>query len=204
MTKIFWKSSNEKLRKSNLFKFDSFLKKKYGLDHKNNYEKLWKWTIENSGEFWKSIWEFSNVKGQLGNRLTHFSEIFYKNEFLPDSKLNFTENLLSKNDNSLSVTFISENGYKESKTWSELNIDIIKISKLLKEIGIKKNDRIAAYLPNCIETIEAFLAAAAIGAIWSSCSPDFGTKGAIERFSQINPKVLFIVDRYFYNVFNFI
>ena len=127
MTKIFWKCSDEKLRKSNLFKFENFLKKKYGLSHKNNYEKLWKWTVENSAEFWKSIWEFSNVKGQLGTRLSHFSEIFYKNEFLPDSKLNFTENLLSKNDNSLAVTFISENGYKESKTWSELNLDIIKI-----------------------------------------------------------------------------
>ena len=92
-----------------------------------------------------------------------------------------------------------KNGYKESKTWSELNTDIIRTSKLLREIGIKKNDRIAAYLPNCIETIEAFLASVAIGAIWSSCSPDFGTKGVVERFSQINPKVLFIVDKYFYN-----
>ena len=73
--------------------------------------------------------------------------------------------MLSKNDNSLAVTFISENGYKENKTWSDLNVDIIKISKLLREIGIKKNDRIAAYLPNCIETMEAFLATAAIGAI---------------------------------------
>ena len=199
MTKILWKCSDEKLRKSNLFKFENFLKKKYGLNHKNNYEKLWKWTVENSAEFWKSIWEFSNIKGQLGNRLIQFSEIFYKNEFLSDSKLNFTENLLPKNDNSLAATFISENGYKENKTWSDLNIDIIKISKLLREIGIKKNDRIAAYLPNCIETMEAFLASAAIGAIWSSCSPDFGTKGVIERFSQINPKVLFIVDKYFYN-----
>ena len=106
---------------------------------------------------------------------------------------------MSKNDNSLAVTFISENEYKENKTWSELNVDIIKISKFLKKIGIKKNDRIAAYLPNCIETIEAFLASASIGAIWSSCSPDFGTKGVVERFSQINPKVLFIVDKYFYN-----
>ena len=106
---------------------------------------------------------------------------------------------MPKNDNSLAATFISENGYKENKTWSDLNVDIIKISKLLREIGIKKNDRIAAYLPNCIETMEAFLASAAIGAIWSSCSPDFGTKGVVERFSQINPKVLFIVDKYFYN-----
>jgi acetoacetyl-CoA synthetase len=97
------------------------------------------------------------------------------------------------------VTFISENGYKENKTWSELNADVIKISKLLKDVGVKKNDRVAAYLPNCIETLEAFLASASIGAIWSSCSPDFGTKGVVERFSQINPKVLFIVDKYSYN-----
>ena len=137
MTKILWKCSDERLRKSNLFKFENFLKKKYGFNHNNNYEKLWKWTIENSAEFWKSIWEFSHVKGQLGNELTYFSEIFYKNEFLPDSKLNFAENLLSKNDNSLAVTFISENGYKENKTWSELNTDVTKISKLLKKIGIK-------------------------------------------------------------------
>ena len=156
MKNILWKCSDAKLKKSNLFKFEAFLKKKYGLNHQNNYEKLWKWTVRNSGEFWKSIWEFSNIKGQLGNRLTHFSKIFYKNKFLPDSKLNFAENLLSKNDNSLAVTFISENGYKENKTWSELNTEVIKVSKLLKEIGIKKNDRIAAYLPNCIETIEAF------------------------------------------------
>jgi acetoacetyl-CoA synthetase len=165
MKNILWECSNTKLRKSNLFKFEAFLKKKYGLNHQNNYEKLWKWTVKNSGEFWKSIWEFSNIKGQLGNRFTHFSKIFYTNKFLPDSKLNFAENLLSKNDNSLAVTFISENGYKENKTWSEINTEVIKISKLLREIGIKKKDRIAAYLPNCIETMEAFLASAAIGVV---------------------------------------
>ena len=77
MTKAIWKCTEEKLRKSNLFKFEVFLKKKYGLNHKNNYEKLWKWTIEDSAEFWKSIWEFSNVKGQLGNQLINSSEIFY-------------------------------------------------------------------------------------------------------------------------------
>ena len=78
MTEPFWKCSDEKLRKSNLFKFEDFLKKKYGINYNNNYEKLWLWSVENSGEFWKSIWEFSNVKGQLGNKLIHFSEIFYR------------------------------------------------------------------------------------------------------------------------------
>ena len=80
MTKILWKYSDEKLRKSNLFKFEKFLKKKYGLNHNNNYEKLWKWTVENPAEFWKSIWEFSKVKGQLGNKLTHFSCLLYTSD----------------------------------------------------------------------------------------------------------------------------
>jgi len=199
MSKILWKCSDKKLKNSNLFKFEDFLKKKYRIKHKNNYEQLWNWSVRNSGEFWKSIWEFSNVKGQLGSKLNYFSNIFYKNEFLPDSKLNFAENLLTKNDNTIAATFISENGYKENKTWKDLKKDIFKISNWLKSIGIKKNDRIAAYLPNCVETVEAFLSSAAIGAIWSSCSPDFGTKGVIERFSQIDPKVLFIGDKYYYN-----
>ena len=199
MKNMLWKCSDSKLKDSNLFKFESFLNKKYSIDYQNDYEQLWKWSINNIGEFWKSIWEFSNVKGKLGKKLFQPSSIFYKNEFLPDSKLNFAENLLSKSDNTIAITFISENGYKEDKTWNGLKKDVVKLSQWLKSVGIKKNDRVAAYLPTYIETVEAFLASAAIGAIWSSCSPDFGTKGVIERFSQIDPKILFIADKYFYN-----
>jgi len=199
MKNILWKCSNKKLKDSNLLKFENFLKTKYEINYNNNYEQLWKWSIENLGEFWQSIWEFSNIKGQLGNNLIDYSRIFFKNKFLSNSKLNFSENLLTKKDNSVAITFISESGYKEKKTWSELNTDVIKVSKFLKNIGIKKKDTVAAYLPNCIETVEAFLASAAIGVIWSSCSPDFGAKGVIERFSQINPRVLFIADKYYYN-----
>ena len=115
MKNILWKCSDKKLKDSNLFKFESFLKEKYGINHNNNYEQLWKWSIKNSGEFWKSIWEFSNIKGQLGNKLIKHSQIFFKNEFLSNSKLNFSANLLAKNDNSVALTFISENGYKEKK-----------------------------------------------------------------------------------------
>ena len=107
--------------------------------------------------------------------------------------------LLSKNDNSKAVTFISENGYREEKSWKELNNNTLKLINFLKENKIKEKDRIAAYTVNQIETVESFLATSAIGAIWSSCSPDFGTQGVIERFSQIKPKLLIITDRYYYN-----
>ena len=85
------------------------------------------------------------------------------------------------------------------RSWRQLNLNTNKISKFLKKINIKKGDRVAAYMPNTIETVEAFIATTSLGGIWSSCSPDFGAKGVIERFSQINPKVLFITDHYFYN-----
>ena len=113
--------------------------------------------------------------------------------------LNFAENLLSKNNNDKAITFISENGFREERSWHELNLNVSKISKFLESIKIKKKDRIAAYLPNSIEAVEAFIAGSSLGTIWSSCSPDFGVKGVVERFSQINPKVLFVVDKYFYN-----
>ena len=77
MKNILWQCTDKKLKQSNLFKFENFLKKKYGVDHNNNFEKLWEWSIKNPGEFWKSIWKFSNIKGQLGNKLIHYSEIFY-------------------------------------------------------------------------------------------------------------------------------
>ena len=89
--------------------------------------------------------------------------------------------------------------FEKKGSWHELNLNVSKVSKFLKSIKIKKKDRVAAYLPNTIETVEAFIASSSLGAIWSSCSPDFGVKGVIERFSQINPKVLFVIDKYFYN-----
>ena len=199
MSKILWKSKKKNIKESNLYSFEKFISKKYNLKLNNNFFKVWKWSVNNSKYFWKSIWEFSNIKGKIGKKLLKKSNIFYKNEFLPDTYLNFSENLLQKNDDSKAITFVSENGYKEVRSWKDLKNNTIKISTWLKKNQIKKKDRIAAYLPNYIETVEAYLASIAIGAIWSSCSPDFGSKGVIERFIQIKPKVLFIGDKYFYN-----
>ena len=199
MENYLWKSSKDLIKNSNLNKFEKFVSKKYRKKFKKNYIKLWNWSTKNLGDFWSSIWFFFKIKGKIGKKNFITSKIFYKNKFLYDYKLNYTENLLKKNNNSKAITFISENGYKEYRSWKELNNNTIKLSNWLKKIGINKRDRIAAYLPNCIETVEAYLSTVSIGAIWSSCSPDFGTNGTIERFSQINPKVLFVIDKYFYN-----
>ncbi len=193
-----WEANSQTKSKSNLFEFEKFLAKKFNYTPKKNYKKLYNWTIENPKLFWSSIWEFSNIKG-IKNDKFHFPKEIFKSKFLVKSKLNYAENLLSKNDNSKAVTFISENGYREEKSWNEINNNTLKLINFFKKNKIKEKDRIAAYTVNQIETVESFLATSAIGAIWSSCSPDFGTQGVIERFSQIKPKVLIITDRYYYN-----
>ena len=198
MNKILWHPSDIIKKNSNLFKFENFLSKRYSRKFKGNYENIHKWTINNPGEFWDSIWDFSKVKGNKSNKKIKKSKKFFKNTFLPNSKLNFCENLLSKNTNEKAITFISENGFRETRNWKQLNKNVKNISYFLKKINIKSKDRVAAYMPNTSETVEAFLGTVAIGAIWSSCSPDFGVNGLVERFSQIKPKVLIVTDKYFY------
>jgi len=197
-SKILWKAKKFQKNKSNLFRYEKFLSLKYKFIATQKYNKLHKWSINNPKNFWSSIWDFTKVKG-IKNKNYEKSNIFFKNKFLKNSKLNFAENLLSRNDGKKAITFISESGFKKVRTWRELNNNVDKIVNFFSSIKIKEKDRIAAYLPNLIETVESFIATSAIGAIWSSCSPDFGTNGVIERFSQINPKVLIICDRYFYN-----
>ncbi len=199
MAKKLWEASRERKLNSNLYDYKKFISKKFNLKFNNNYKDILNWSIKNPGSFWSSIWDYCKVKGFKSNKKLEISKIFYKSIFLPKSKLNFAENLLIKNNKNKAVTFISENGFREERTWLELNNNVSKIIKFFKKIKLKKNDRIAAYLPNFIETVEAFLATSSLGAIWSSCSPDFGINGVIERFSQIKPKILFIVDKYFYN-----
>ena len=199
MNKKLWEASTSQKKKSLLSNYEQFISKKFNKKFNQKYESILKWSIENPGNFWSSIWDFSEIKGFKSKIKIKKSKIFYKNKFLLNSKLNFAENLLSKNNKDKAITFISENSFREERSWQELNLNVSKIFKFLKSINIKEKDRLAAYMPNTIETVEAFIASSSLGAIWSSCSPDFGVKGVVERFSQISPKVLFVVDKYFYN-----
>ena len=198
MTKKLWSATNKVKIGSNLYEFEKFLSKIYNYKISKNYSKLLDWSIKNKEKFWSSIWDYCKVTGYKNYKFKYSNELF-KNKFLINSKLNFGENLLSKKDDSKAITFISENGYREVRSWKKLNYNVSKIIQLFKKIGIKEKERIACYLPNMIETVESFVATSSIGAIWSSCSPDFGTNGLIERFDQIKPKILIISDRYYYN-----
>jgi len=199
MTNKLWQASKKTIINSELFRFENYISKKLNTKFRINFDKIHKWSVKNVEDFWDFFWDFSKIKGVKGKNKIKKSKIFFKNLFLPNSKLNFAENLLSKNNNDKAVTFISENGFREERSWKDLNLNTHRIINFLVSVGIKKGDRVCVYMPNIIETVEAFLATSAIGAIWSSCSPDFGAKRVIERFSQIKPKILFITDKYFYN-----
>jgi len=194
-----WKINEGKLNSTNLYLYSDFIKKNYKINSENDFNKIWKWSVNNPKDFWKSIWDFTKIKGNLGKIVLQESNIFFKNKFFPDSQLNYAENLLKKNNKEIAIIFKSENGYKTSLSWEDLNINVSQISSWMKLNGLQKEDRVAAYMPNIPETVIAYIASSVIGATWSSCSPDFGTNGVIDRFSQISPKILFIGDKYFYN-----
>ena len=194
-----WKINKRKLNKTNLALYSNFIKKNYKVNSSNDFNKIWKWSVDNPKFFWKSIWDFTKVKGELGNILLQESDVFFKNKFFYDTRLSYAENLLKKNNKNPAIIFKSENGYKTILSWKDLNFNVAQISEWMKLNGINKGDRVAAYLPNLPETVIAYISTSTLGAIWSSCSPDFGTAGVIDRFSQISPKILFIGDKYFYN-----
>tara|TARA_Y100000590_G_scaffold333955_1_gene379922 strand:- start:1324 stop:3270 length:1947 start_codon:yes stop_codon:yes gene_type:complete len=199
MNNYLWKIDKEKLNKTNLIKYSNFIEKNYKINFENNFNKIWEWSIANQEFFWKSIWDFTKVLGNPGKKFLQKSEVFFKNKFFPEAKLNYAQNLLVKNNSQPSIIFKSENGYRNTLSWRDLNLKVSQISNWMKEEGIKKNDRVAAYMPNIPETVIAYISTTVLGAIWSSCSPDFGTAGVVDRFSQISPKILFVVDKYFYN-----
>tara|TARA_B100000029_G_scaffold508484_1_gene595445 strand:+ start:609 stop:2573 length:1965 start_codon:yes stop_codon:yes gene_type:complete len=193
-------SPNEEIKKnSNLEFFCKKLDKKNHLKYTRNFKELWEWSINNTETFWSEVWDFTKIKGVKGKKIIKKNKIFYKNIFFSDSKLNYAENLLPKKNEEIAVNFLSESGIEKKITWKKLYENVCKFSHFLKTINLKEKDRVAAYVPNTIETLTCFLATSKNGLIWSSCSPDFGAQGVIDRFFQIKPKILITCDHYFYN-----
>ena len=164
-----------------------------------SFNSVWKWSVENPKIFWSKFWDFSKIIGDKGKEIINFNEVFNRTRFFQDSKLNYSENILKKKTNEIAIGFLSESGYQEKISWNELYSKVCKLSAYFNKINLTAGDRVAGYVPNKIEAIVSFLACAKNGIIWSSCSPDFGVRGVIDRFKQIEPKVLITCDYYFYN-----
>ena len=190
-----WKPSNKIVENSNLNKFSKFI----GIEFKEDFKKLWEWSVNNPEVFWSKIWDFTKIIGDKGTEILRENKTFYKSKFFPNARINYSENLLKKRTNDIAINFLSEKGFEENITWSQLYEKVCRLSSFLKSLSLKKGDRVAGYVPNKIESIISFLACAKNGLVWSSCSPDFGIDGVVDRFKQIEPKVLISCDYYYYN-----
>ena len=165
-----------------------------------SYQDLHIWSIEKKEIFWDKLWEFTNIIGEKNDQIFKDSKHFIETKFFESSLINYAENCLQNNNNNEdAIIFYNEQKHSRRLTWKQLRLNVYKISHYFKSKNIKQKDRIVAVLPNIPETVQAFLACAQIGAIWSSCSSDFGPRAIIDRFKQINPKILIITDHYFYN-----
>ena len=195
MIKPLWQPS-ETLKENSLLKdFCRFI----NLKSTNNFKEIWQWSIDNPNEFWSKFWEYSKIIGDKGSEVIKKDKVFNKTKFFSDSKLNYAENILRKKTDEVAINFLSERGFEENITWNDLFKKVCKFSSFLKKLNLRKGDRVAAYVPNKIESIICFLACAKNGIIWSSCSPDFGVQGVVDRFKQIEPKVFITCDYYYYN-----
>jgi acetoacetyl-CoA synthetase len=193
MKNFLWKPDNKRVQNSILSDFTRYI----NLDSENDFKKIWKWSVSNPEIFWSKFWDYSKIIGDKGKEIIRKDKIFNKTKFFPDSKINYSENILKKRNDKIAIHFMSETGSEESISWTLLYEKVCRFSSYLKSLNLKKGDRVAAYVPNKIESIISFLACAKNGIIWSSCSPDFGTQGVVDRFKQIEPKVLITSDYYF-------
>ena len=190
-----WKPSTKLAERSKLNEFTKYIGKDFNYDFKN----LWEWSVKNPEIFWSKFWDFSKIVGDKGDEVIRKDKIFNKTKFFPNSKINYSENLIKKRTKDIAINFLSEKGFEEKISWEDLYEKVCRFSAYLKKLNLKKGDRVAAYVPNKIESIICFLACAKNGFIWSSCSPDFGIQGVVDRFKQIEPKILITCDYYFYN-----
>jgi len=193
-----WTPTAERSNNSRMNDFLKYVNHQFGKSM-ISYDELFNWSVENPAGFWGSFWHFSGIKYSID-----FDEVVDDPNKMPGAKwfegarLNFAENLLPRRDDKTAIIFRGEAEFERRISYAELYDQVHRVAEGLKKLGIKKGDRVAGFIPNMPEAIIAMLAAASIGAVWSSSSPDFGIKGVLDRFSQIEPKVIFAADGYYY------
>ncbi|CAA7599492.1 Acetoacetate-CoA ligase/acetate-CoA ligase [Acididesulfobacillus acetoxydans] len=199
MKEILWQPSGERVKKANMTRFREFVNVKFALALKN-YDELYQWSITEIPSFWAAMWEFGGlIASQPYEEVLTNGEDMLNARWFTGATLNFAENLLRFRDDHTALIFKGEATEAVRKSYAELYHEVARLSRALRRIGVTVGDRVAGFMPNLMETVVAMLAATSIGAVWSSCSPDFGIKGVLDRFGQIQPKVLFSANGYYYN-----
>ncbi|APJ03774.1 acetoacetate--CoA ligase [Silvanigrella aquatica] len=200
-----WEPSLNHINSSQLHHFINFINQKYSLQIKN-FSELYNWSIDSHEDnqgvacFWSAIWDFSEIKSKnKGNIIVENLNQFKLAQWFPEAKLNFSENILRKNDNSDAIIFKGENKIYRKLSWACLHNEVSKVQQFMQQCNLKKGDRVAFFIPNIPETIVILLAAASLGLICTFCSPDFGVQGVLDRFSQVKPTLFVFSDKYLYN-----
>ena len=189
--KPLWKPAPERAAATDMARFMARAGRK-------SFDELHAWSVREREAFWSLVWDFCEVRGEKGARVLVDGERMPGAKWFPDARLNFAENLLRRRDDADAMVFWGEDRIKRRLSFDQLHQLVSRISQALADAGVQKGDRVAGYLPNLPESTAAMLATASLGAIWSSCSPDFGVQGVLDRFGQIQPKVLFCADGYLY------
>ncbi|WP_417828718.1 acetoacetate--CoA ligase [Thalassospira sp.] len=199
MSDLLWQPTKERIKNANVTRFRDWVNEKYALNL-GSFSELYAWSVSEIERFWPAVIEYAGLKAEnWGDRVLIDGDKMPGAQFFPDARLNFAENLLVRDDNADALIFWGEDKVKTRLSWAELNIAVSKFSQALRAEGVGKGDRVCGYMPNMPETVIAMLATAAIGATWSSASPDFGVQGVVDRFGQIEPTVMITVDGYHYN-----
>jgi acetoacetyl-CoA synthetase len=199
MNKPIWEPSPERVERANLQRFMRFVRESVGNEDIRRYAPLYDFSIRYPEKFWPLVWEFCGIRAQ-----GEYEPVLVDREKMPGAhwfpgvKLNFAQNLLRFKDDRAAIVFRNEWGHRREVTYAELHGQVGRLAHALKQAGVGIGDRVAGFLPNIPETVIAMLAATSLGATWSSCSPDFGVHGVVDRFGQIAPKVLFTADMYGY------
>jgi acetoacetyl-CoA synthetase len=198
MKKPLWTPSEDRVRNANMSRFIEFVNEKYGMKLQS-YGDLYAWSVERIPDFWAAMWDFAEIRASKRyDQVVDDLKRFPGAKWFPGARLNFAENLLRYRDDHVAFVFKGETQKSAQMTYGDLYRIVSRLAKSLREIGIVPGDRVAGYMPNLMETAIAMLAATSIGAVWSSCATDIGPQAAIDRLGQIEPKVLFTVDGYFY------
>ena len=198
MSELLWQPSEEQIKSSNMYRFMTLINERYRTDF-DHYDDLYQWSVDNIAEFWKQMWDFGSIKASVPYE-TIIDDVARMPgaQWFQGSRLNFAENLLRYRDDHLALVFRGEDKIRRTFTYAQLYDEVARVAGALKRSGVEAGDRVAGFVPNLPESIIAMLAATSLGAVWSSCSPDFGIKGVFDRFGQIQPKVLFAADGYFF------
>ncbi len=198
MPKPLWQPSEERIKGSNMYRFMQGVNSKFGT-HFADYPALYQWSVDNIADFWAEMWRFADIKAaQEYQQVIDDPHKMPGAHWFSGSRLNFAENLLRYRDDRTALIFRGEDTVRWRLSYKELFSATAKVAAALRQAGIVAGDRVVGFMPNMPESIIAMLAATSIGAVWSSCSPDFGSKGVLDRFGQTKPRVLFTADGYFF------